>query len=527
MSDDEQSLKEVNRQLKINSMQIKPVLMNAGLLISIDDLNQLWGAKLINRLKNKYTIRVLDPITNRINETRLYRIVNLNDVKYICLPKYSLYYLDTKGLISEVDNRLVEGKNIKFTYTGKSNPNQEKIVSYIMENSFKNKFGLNGVTLKVGAGLGKTYIAMDLISKINKKTLIVVPNTYLLDQWIMLLKRYFPNNRLGTIYTKKHQDGDIIVAIINSAAKIDTFRISNEFKSDIPMINLFEKVGFVIFDESQSYISKEYRKVYNRVHSKYMIGLSATPDIRENKMDFVHISNVGPILDAEEIPEYQKDDDTFIAEVDIIKYQAPNQYVQVKLTRAGILDYSYLLNNLIEDPYRNQLIINCIVDMIDKGLFTFVFSDRRAHLQLLYGLLEKHISDKEYTMSIPEVNQTYSSILYGGSNNDDINKAKKKSNIIFTTYQYSAVGVSIEKMNGMILATPRKSNLVQIISRIFRLGSDRTQKRYIVDIVDNRTRIKNQYYVRKQAYMERNCDINISSVKYTDVDVMCEQEVAL
>ena len=43
---------------------------------------------------------------------------------------------------------------------------------------------------------------MDLISKINQKTLIIVPNTYLLKQWVELLTQYFPENTIGEYYGK-------------------------------------------------------------------------------------------------------------------------------------------------------------------------------------------------------------------------------------------------------------------------------------------------------------------------------------
>lgn len=367
---------------------------------------------------------------------------------------------------------------------------------------------------------GKTYIAMDIISRINKKTLIIVPNTYLLNQWVELLTMYFPDNTIGTMYGKQHKDGDIIVSIINSASQLDTFKIEDDLSDCIPIHDLYASIGLVILDESHMYISNVFRKVFYRIHSKYIIGLTATPSERKDKQDFIHTCNIGPVLDAETIPNYQKSNDQFISDVHIIKYNAPEQYTTIRINQHGILDYNFILNNLIEDPYRNQLIIDSIYSLMEKELNVYVFSDRRQHLEKLFHLMQVYGKSKKTTctVSVPEL-QLSSTILYGGCKDNEIETAKKMSNIIFTTYQYSGTGVSIIKMNGLILATPRKSNMTQIINRIFRLGSDQSQKRIIIDIVDNRTKIKNQYYKRKEAYIERECDIITSTIDYKTIEI--------
>ncbi len=86
-----------------------------------------------------------------------------------------------------------------------------------------------------------------------------------------------------------------------------------------------------------------------------------------------------------------------------------------------------------------------------------------------------------------------------------------------TTYQYSGTGVSINKMNAIILATPRKSNMKQIMGRIFRLKSDASITRDIIDIVDNRICLKSQYYTRKKTYInDLHAIIEDKKVKWED-----------
>lgn len=45
--------------------------------------------------------------------------------------------------------------------------------------------------------------------------------------------------------------------------------------------------------------------------------------------------------------------------------------------------------------------------------------------------------------------------------------------------------------------------MTQIINRVFRLGSDQTIERKIIDIIDMKMPIKNQYKERIKAYIER------------------------
>ena len=97
--------------------------------------------------------------------------------------------------------------------------------------------------------------------------------------------------------------------------------------------------------------------------------------------------------------------------------------------------------------------------------------------------------------------------------------AKEKKTVILSTYQYMATGTSIPKMNCLILATPRKSKIRQIVGRIFRLGSDYDITRQIIDIVDFKTGLKNQWYGRAKYYNEQKYSIEVRKVSYFDISL--------
>lgn len=275
-----------------------------------------------------------------------------------------------------------------------------------------------------------------------------------------------------------------------------------------------QTIGLTIFDESQLYVASEFRKVFKRIHSRYTIGLSATPDIREDKLDVIHLSWIGPILNAESIENFSKRQDVFQSTATCIHYSAPLEHVNYEVRADGMINYQSIIETIVNDPYRNKLIINLILSYSQRLFNVFVFSDRRSHLEHIYQLLCDHLSshnnDRSFQIELPESDLKFS-ILYGGSSEDQIQTANKVSNIVLTTFQYSSVGTSIEKMNCLLMATPRRTNMKQIINRIFRLGANQHIERQIIDIVDRKMPIHKQYPERLAAYKERGCSIVIKN----------------
>lgn len=495
-----------------------------GIAINTNQFIERFGNEALLKLKKSLTISTVDRITKIPKKTAMFSMVKTPDGPMIELPKFCLDMLRTKKYVTNVTTDLVLGERMRHEYIGQSNPNQQLVVNHVI-NHFRDHTtdGYNGFTLKVMTGVGKTFIAMDIISKVKRKTLIVVPNTYLLNQWVKILTEYFPTATIGQLYGKKKIDGDIIVGIINTVADLDTFEVTTKLPlpnvgktlkyikqvSTISVDDLYSQIGITIYDETQMYVSKEFRKAFQRARSRFTIGLSATPDIREDKLDKIHVSWVGPILDADQLENYSPSQDAFQSTATLINYHGLDENVQFKIRDDGMMDYQSIIESIVTDPHRNKLIVDQIFKLAKRGYYVFVFSDRRSHLEQLYdtmvNLLESEPIDNPINLELPESDKKI--ILYGGSSEQTIQKANDLSNIIFTTYQYSSTGVSIKKMDCLVLTTPRRSNIKQIINRVFRLGSDQTIERQIIDIIDAKLPIKNQYKERIKAYKERGSTI--------------------
>ncbi len=503
------------------------MISETGAAFNIDEYKTIYGNAALLKLQKRFIIKMRDRITKMWRITKLYKIINYGSFKVMELPRFSIKQLynpkvqDAKRPIKKILYDLPQHERIEsIDYIGQSNPNQQIVVDHVVS-QFETHPTIRGITIKVAPGLGKSFIAKDIINRMKLKTVIVVPNTYLLDQWVSLLTQYFPTTKIGTMYCKGKKDGDIIVGIINTMADLTEFEMVEKVwdetrkkhvrvKTKMNLDDILKEVGLMIFDESHMYVSKEFKKVFSRMWAHYTIGLSATPDCREDGLDVIHTSWLGPILDAETLEGFNAVQDTFESDVHVINYHALNEHCGFKVRDDGLMDYSSIVESIITDPNRNELVIDSIVELMNNQLYTFVFSNRRAHLEHLYELLENRLAGQDAVLEMPEMDKKV--ILYGGSDENTIAEAKQVSTVVFTTYSYSSTGVSITKMNGLVLATPRKSNIKQIIGRIFRLGSDAGVRRVIVDISDSKLPLKSQLRKRIEAYNERGCDIKRSTV---------------
>ena len=541
-------------------------ITHQGLELKKNDIVEKYQMTGYKKLLKKFVIRYKSPIGTFYIEKKNYTLKG----NTLLLPRFASEDLLNCKIINNITNSISDGNNVDFLYTGEPTYNQQIVIDHIFNSIYteSNKLkGLCGLTLNMLAGGGKTFCAMNIINKLNLKTLIIVPNTYLLNQWVELLSKFFPNNKIGQYYGKKKEDGDIVVAIINSLVNdeyifdeviisdiiCDNIKCKNIAKynfEDEPKpfyctkhkcknmikiknkkviknyIEFFKEFGFIILDESHIYCTDSFKIVYNRFQSTYMLGLSATPNERNNKCDIISHLNIGKVLKADEIEGYKKDNTKFNASVTLIKYNGPDEYVNTHINETTkMICVPKIIEDIVNDPYRNQLIIDQLLELFNLKLNIFVFSERRSHLEHLYRLFNENIkknkdidSDIESNLSIPELNINNNIVLYGNSSDDDIDTAKNNSNIIFTTYAYSSTGISINRMTALILTTPRRSKGTQIIGRIFRLNDiNNDEERIIIDIIDNKSVLKNQVYERMKAHKDRDCIIQKKEINYNEI----------
>jgi superfamily II DNA or RNA helicase len=498
--------------------------------------------ELTRKIKNYFTLRN-KTIMGYFKETLIYK-----DIKNkLFIPRFGSFILKNKFKNLEFKNSITPDNKLNhINYIGKFNGNQEIIFNEIINTTFSDKSvkkGNSGLILNLQAGQGKSFLGMSLIGYLKCRTLIVVHNSSILQQWEKILKEYIPDAKLGLYYGKKKIFGDIVIGVINSLIMPDI---------KLPDINspkdFFDRFDFVIYDECHEYTSSSRNKIFNICNCPYSLGLSATPNDREDNLDKIIHWNIGSILIASNLKDYTLKDIPFKGKVIKVKYLGPDKYTEQLINeKLEMTSVPLMMGQLAEDPYRLKMVIDLTLKQHSKGFNTFVFADRRDYLeQIRLGLEEKALSSQMLTnnnemneiekldmqkldmqkldmqkldmqkLTIKNSTNLEAVRLVGGSTSEQMDNAKETKNIILTTYQYMGTGCSIPKMNCLILATPRKSKSRQIINRIFRLGSDYTIEREIIDIVDWKTTLKNQWNRRKLYYDEQEFTIEEIKVNYTD-----------
>ncbi len=158
----------------------------------------------------------------------------------------------------------------------------------------------------------------------------------------------------------------------------------------------------------------------------------------------------------------------------------------LKLKYPFKLEYNHLIDCLIKDENRDNVVINCIRDAQKNGGNVLVVADRKEYLEkLILGvynpqpktvyLMTSDISSKERKENIKELNSS------------------SDNSIIFATSSLIGEGFDLPSLRSVVLATPIKGvdrstgnkspKLTQLIGRILRPAEGKKQP-IIYDIVD-------------------------------------------
>lgn len=341
----------------------------------------------------------------------------------------------------------------------------------------------SGGILAMQTGGGKTISCINILSKLKKKTIVVVNKISLLKQWENEINTFLPNAKVGIIQGKKTDesvgDNDIVLAMLQSLARID-------YPS--AMFNMF---GCTVVDECHNLSSPIFSNVLMKLCSKYTIGLSATPN-RSDGCEYVFKWFLGDVLYKSKT---QRVGLPPIIELIKIKSDEYKESVIVnKFTGKSQIQFATMLTDLIQMSKRNKLIVEIIINLVKtENRKILVLSDRREHVKLIKDILDNDT----------RVCFTYG-LFIGQMKISELEKSKA-CQVILATYQAFGEGVSEKELDTLLLITPKKfighlqnvkiknesGKLEQIVGRIFR--KDHLEKSpMIVDLQDNFSIYKNQ-----------------------------------
>ena len=193
--------------------------------------------------------------------------------------------------------------------------------------------------LVLPCGFGKTVVALSLVAKIAKKTIVVINKDFLLEQWRERINSFIPDCKVGIIKGRKAEiEGvDIVLATVQTVASR-------------PPMGL-EKFGFMIIDEAHHMAARFFSKLFSKVPCRHVLGLTATPERKDGCTRLLHLY-MGDI-------SFEKGvscSSTVTAR--ILSYTSRSG--MDLLDREGNPLYSLMKSRLVEDQTRNKHIVNVI-----------------------------------------------------------------------------------------------------------------------------------------------------------------------
>ena len=444
-------------------------------------LEHYTGQKGYSIYKDKLTVKEQEKIRHDLNVSPA-----VKNMGYAKLPSFYVYRESPKkfyvprfyGLqhfgIPKV-NQIRDGIDIHTEFNGSLREKQIPVVEKYLKHIEKHNCGL----LDLYCGFGKTCLGLYIISKIKKKTLIIVHKEFLLNQWIERIEEFLPTARIGKIQGQiiDVDDKDIVIGMLQSISM-----------KEYP-ISLFQQFGFTIIDECHHISAETFSNALFKVVTKHMLGLSATMT-RKDGLTKVFKMFLGDVVVK------KKREGTDDVEVRAITYQSDDaEFNKVVTNFKGQTQYSNMLKKLCEFQPRREFIISIIKKVIqesvEKGIerHIMVIAHNKSILTYIHN-------------TIRDTNIATVGYYVGGMKEKDL-KITETKKIIIATYAMAEEALDIKTLNTLIMTTP-KTDVTQTVGRILRITGNNP---LVVDIVDNHHTFKNQWKKRRAFY--NKCKYNI------------------
>lgn len=330
----------------------------------------------------------------------------------------------------------------------------------------------------VPCGKGKTFMALAIAARLGGRFLIIVDKEFFLEQWRAEINRFFPGLRIGVLQGDRCQTDaasyDCTICMIQTL-------VQRPFNG-----NVFASYRFAIFDECHHLGAENFSQALLKIQTKHMLGLSATPE-REDKLEKIFMWSIGPAIYQEKTRET---DDTVT--VRTVHYRTNDtSYSDEPKDWRGEVVMARLLGQVVEHPERTRMVVRIIQEIVaaEPGRCILVLSERKNMLEAIELLLAKA---EGITIGY----------YVGGMKAADRDRTANEANVILATYSMSSEGMSIARLNAVILASPRKK-VEQSVGRILRERvADRKISRIIVDVVDQHGLYQGQAKKRAKFYQE-------------------------
>lgn len=433
--------------------------------------NKLWDGK----------IRLYDSRSHTLPFGLLARVAEFcqeRGYKLECDDSLSHKFYEKKDLQSFIDNSIltIKDKDIK--------PRDYQLDAFC--HAIQNKRTI----LISPTGSGKSLIIYTMMRhylshEMNKKVLIVVPTTSLVEQMYKDFESYsWKDNEFDVeedvhrIYSGKEKlnfESSVVITTWQSAIKLPA--------------HWFTQYGMVIGDEAHTFKAKSLTTIMNRlVNAEYRIGTTGTIDNAvSNQMTLE--GNFGPVYKVTSTKELI--DSNTLAQLTVqclvLKYKDEER----KFCRQ--LKYQDEIDFIVSHEKRNRFIVNLTCDQSGNSL-------------VLYNLVQKH-GKPLYDAFINKLKGTGRKVFFvsGAVNAEERERIREitereKNAIIVASVGTFSTGVNIVNLHNIVFASPTKSQIriLQSIGRGLRKTED-GKGTTIYDLADDLSWKKRKNYTLNHA----------------------------
>lgn len=323
-----------------------------------------------------------------------------------------------------------------------------------------------------------TSIGLNVITRLKKKTIVIVHKEFLMNQWIERIQQFLPTARIGKIQGQviDIENKDIVLCMLQSLAM-----------KDYPS-TMFDSFGFMVIDEVHHISSEVFSNSLFKIVTRYILGLSATMN-RKDGTSFVFKMFLGDVVFK------GKREEKLAVEVRAIEYKAnDDEFNHVITDFRGNTSYSSMITKLCDYNHRSEFILRVLVDLLrenEKQQIMILAHNKNLLKYLFDAIKHRNIADSSVG-------------YYVGGMKETALKETETKKIVIATYAMASEGLDIKTLTTLIMATP-KTDIEQSVGRILREKNEIGP--LVVDIIDSHDPFKNQWKKRKAFYMKEKYKI--------------------
>ena len=243
------------------------IVGSSNMTLSALTINKEWNTKIVSTQQGEYANDILTEFHELWNAEQAY---DYDDF----IESYTEAYVRNK--IIEKQKKIAREEEIPSLEKYRLQPNSMQ-VEFVNNLDRIYKSGEDRALLASSTATGKTYASAFAMRELGfKRVLFLVHRNQIAKQAMKSYRKVFGKDVSMGLVSGKHQDydKDFIFATIQTLSKEDTL---NKYASD--------RFDAIVIDEAHHSAANSYKKVMDYFKPKLWLGMTATPDRRDDNME--------------------------------------------------------------------------------------------------------------------------------------------------------------------------------------------------------------------------------------------------